>query len=105
MGWGRDQLFLSAVTYETGTGVFFFERGRDTWYMVVSGLPRDPTTDLRGYSWEASVGLQDRQVQIFNRDPAPRHPGARYVNVAVKAILRDRYFAHWAEKNAASWPA
>lgn len=94
--------FVGSVSYESGTAVFYFDRGRTSFYAVATGIPRDRELRLKAYIWE---GHFDREgsTTIVNRDQNPHHHLARSIRIDIVLVTSNKLMAYWVQDRALEW--
>jgi hypothetical protein len=82
--------------------MFYFEKGRQTWYDVVSGIPNIPDANLKAYSW---TGQFDDPIgtTAINRNPEGVHPSARSLRLETIVVTQRKVFAYWLEEQSVAW--
>lgn len=94
--------FVSGISYENATAVFYYQQGRTTWFAVATGIPRDPSTRLQAYTWS---GHFDRVggSSIINRDENPHHLLARSIRIEIVLVTTNKLMAYWIAEHAGEW--
>jgi hypothetical protein len=93
---------VGAVTYEAGTAVFYFEKGRTTWYAVVRGIPNFPEANIKACTWSGALDELGPHV-VTNTTPNVSHPELHSLSVTVLALTKEKVFAYWVEDQALTW--
>lgn len=96
------QATVAAVTYRNRSALFAFTHARTTWYALARRVIEDPTCEIETYTWFGHFDRPGSMLATNGNRPA-RHRNADVLALDIIAVLQNRDFAYWIEKQSATW--